>query len=117
MNKGNIVSRGQLPKVHCISNGLPRVSRPQQQTVWLRAPLGGPDQDHVLGRVFLHDGQAKEGSARIQWAAQVRLDGVSQSVRGILCVEPTGDAAARPPKERLPPLPSHPGSPTLGKGK
>ena len=97
-------------------NGLPWVSRPQQQAVWPCAPLGSANQDYILGALFLHDGQAKEGGAGIQWAAQVRLDGLSQSVRGLLCVEPSGDTTKHPPKERLPPLPSPPGSPSLGKG-
>ena len=65
MNKGNTASRGQSPKVHCVRNGLPRISRPQQQAVWPRVALGGPSQDHVLGGVFLHHGQAEEGGAGI----------------------------------------------------
>ena len=42
---------------------LPRVGRPQEQTVWLCAPLGSPSENHVLGRVLLHYGQAKEDCA------------------------------------------------------
>ena len=39
-------------------HGLPRVSGPQKQTVWSRVASGNPDQDYVLGGVFLHHGQA-----------------------------------------------------------
>ena len=54
-----------VAKLFQCQNGLPRVSRPQQQTVWPRAPLGGADQDYVLGGVFLHDGPKKEGGAGV----------------------------------------------------
>ena len=55
-----------VAKLFQCQNGLSRVGRPQEQAVWPRTPLGGPNQNHVLGRVFLHDGQAKEGGTRIQ---------------------------------------------------
>ena len=97
-----------VAKLFQCQNGLPRVSRPQQQTVWPRTPLGGPSQNHVLGGVLLHHGQTEESGERIQGAAQVRPDGVSQSIRRILCLEPSGDAAARLPKKWLPPLPPLP---------
>ena len=100
--------RGQSPSCFSVRHGLPRIGRPQRQAVWLRVAVRGASQDHVLGALFLHYGQAKEGGERIQWAAQVRPDGLSQSVRGILCVEPSGDAAARLPKKWLPPLPPLP---------
>ena len=95
-------------------NGLPRISRPQEQTIWPRAPVGGADQDYVLGPVFLHHGQAKEGGTGIQGSTQMRHHRVSStSGRGPL-VESSGGAVARPPKKWLPPLPPPHRSPTLG---
>ena len=38
-------------------HGLPRVSRPQEQTVWSRVAPGSASEDYVLGGVFLHHGQ------------------------------------------------------------
>ena len=46
-------------------HGLPRVSRPQEQTVWPRAPVGSASEDYVLGALFLYDGQEKESGARV----------------------------------------------------
>ena len=46
-------------------HGLPRVSRPQEQTVWPRAPVGSAIEDYVLGALFLYDGQEKESGARV----------------------------------------------------
>ena len=77
-------------------NGLPRVSRSPQQTVWPRAPVRGADQDHVLGALFLHDGQAEEGGAGIQGAAQMRPDRVSSTPGRRSLVESSGGAVARP---------------------
>ena len=67
--------------VACFSlcqDGLPRTRGSQEQTVWPRAAVGGANQDHVLGGVFLHDGQAKEGGARDQKIALLLPDRVSQ---------------------------------------
>ena len=100
METGGLIREhhGERSIAYCslCQNGLPRVSRPQEQTVWPRVALGGADQNHVLGRVFLHDGQAEEGGAGIQGITQMRLDGVSStSGRGPL-VEPSGGTIARP---------------------
>ena len=57
MNKGE--QSGEVP-VHTwrCHHGLPRVSRPQEQTVWPCVAVRNPNQDYVLGGVFLHHGQA-----------------------------------------------------------
>ena len=46
-------------------HGLPRVSRSPKQTVWPRVAVRSPDQNHVLGPLFLYHGQAQEGGARV----------------------------------------------------
>ena len=55
-----------VAKLFQCQNGLPRIGRPQEQTVWPRAPLRSPSEDHVLGALFLYHGQAEEGGTRIQ---------------------------------------------------
>ena len=50
-------------------DGLPRVGRPQEQTVWLCAPLGSANQDYVLSALFLHDGQTEEGGTGVERVA------------------------------------------------
>ena len=98
-------------------DGLPRVGRSPEQTVWPRVAVRSPNQDYVLGRVFLHHGQAKEGGARVEGVAQMRLDGfLSTSGREPL-VEPSGGAVARAPKKWVSPLPPSHGSPVIGKGR
>ena len=69
--QGNTTVRGQSPSCSLCQNGLPRISRSQEQTVWPRAPVRSPNQNHVLGRVFLHDGQAEESGAGVQGATQM----------------------------------------------
>ena len=46
-------------------HGLPRVGGSQEQTVWSRVALGGASENHVLGPLLLHDGQAQEGGAGV----------------------------------------------------
>ena len=41
--QGNTTVRGQSPEFCAVKNGLPRVSRSQEQTVWPRVALGGAD--------------------------------------------------------------------------
>ena len=57
MNKGE--QSGEVPfhtwRCH---HGLPRVSRPQEQTVWPRVAVRSASEDYVLGALFLHHGQA-----------------------------------------------------------
>ena len=97
-------------------DGLPRVGRSSEQTVWPRAAVGGADQDHVLGALFLHHGQAKEGGTGVEGSAQMRPDGVSSTPgRGPL-VEPSGGSFACAPEKWLSPLPPSHGSPVIGKG-
>ena len=48
----------------------------------------------VLGRVFLHDGQAEEVAARIQTVAQVRCDRPPTTPRTGSMVEPSGVSPA-----------------------
>ena len=95
-------------------HGLSRVSRPQEQTVWQRAPVGGASEDHVLGGVFLHDGQAQKSGARVQRVAQMRHDRVSQAPRQRPDLEPSDRAIACPQDQWVSPLPSHVGSPDVG---
>ena len=70
MNKGE--QRREVP-VHAwrCQHELPRVSRPQEQTVWPRVAPGNSNQDHVLGPLFLHHGQAQEGGAGVEKVAQM----------------------------------------------
>ena len=42
---------------HC-HHGLPRVSRPQEQTVWPCVAVRSASEDYVLGGVFLYHGEA-----------------------------------------------------------
>ena len=98
-------------------DGLPRVGRSPEQTVWPFALIGSPDRDYVLGALFLHHGPTKEGGARIEGVAQMRPDRFpSTSGRGPL-VEPSGGAVARPQEKWLSPLPPPQGSPVIGKGR
>ena len=95
-------------------HGLPRVSRPQEQTVWSRVASGNPDQDYVLGALFLHHGEAQEGGPRVERVAQMLPDRVSATPGRRSMVEPNGRAVACPPEKWLPPLPSYDGSPVVG---
>ena len=99
---------------HCHHHGLPRVGRPPKQTVWQRAPVGNTSEDHVLGGVFLHDGQTQESGARVQWVAQMRHNRVSQAPRRRPDLEPSDRANACSQDQWVPPLPSHGGSPDVG---
>ena len=75
---------------------LPRVSRSPEQTIWPRVALGGADQDHVLGPLLLHHGQAKEGGTGVERVTQMRHHRLpTTSGRGPL-VEPSSGAVARP---------------------
>ena len=61
-----MTQRGEVNRLVLLcQDGLPRISRSSEQTVWPRVALGGSDQDHVLGGVFLHHGQTEEGGAGI----------------------------------------------------
>ena len=103
--------------VACFSlcqDGLPRVGRSQEQTVWPRVAVGGADQNHVLGALFLHHGQKKEGGARVQGVAQMRPDRLAATSGRRSVVEPSGGAAPCPPEKWVPPLPSYDGSPVVG---
>ena len=97
-------------------DGLPRVSRSPEQTVWPRVALGGADQNHVLGPVLLHYRQAKEGGTGVEGSTQMRPDGVSSTSGRRSLVEPSSGTVARPQKKWLPPLPPPYGSPVIGKG-
>ena len=77
-------------------HGLPRVSGPQKQTVWLCTTPGNPDQDYVLGGVFLHDGQTEEGGARDQRVAPMHPDKFSQNPGRVSSVEPSDRAITCP---------------------
>ena len=70
MNKVDQSRETSFHAEHC-HHGLPRVSRPQEQTVWSRVAPGNPDQDYVLGPLFLHHGQAQEGGAGVEKVAQM----------------------------------------------
>ena len=98
----------------CCHHGLPRVGRSPKQTVWPRVALGNPDQDYVLGPLFLHHGQAQEGGARVEKVAQMRPHRLSPKPGRRSVVEPSGGAVACPPEKWLPPLPSYDGSPVVG---
>ena len=98
----------------CCHHGLPRVGRSPKQTVWPRVALGNPDQDYVLGPLFLHHGQAQEGGAGVEKVAQMRPHRLSPKPGRRSVVEPSGGAVACPPEKWLPPLPSYDGSPVVG---
>ena len=95
-------------------HGLPRVSRPQEQTVWPCVAVRSASEDYVLGGVFLHDGQAQKSGARVQRVAQMRHDRVSQAPRQWPDLEPSDRAIACSQDQWVPPLPSHVGSPDVG---
>ena len=95
-------------------HGWSRVSRPQEQTVWPRVAPGNPNQDYVLGRVLLHDGQAQEGGAGVERVAQMLPDRVSPTSGRRSTLEPSRGAVARTQEKWLPPLPSYDGSPVVG---
>ena len=113
MNK--VDQSGEVPfhAEHC-HHGLPRVSRPQEQTVWPRATPGSASQDYVLGALFSHHGQAQEGGAGVERVAQMRPHGLSPTPGRRSVVEPSGGAVACPQEKWLPPLPSYDGSPVVG---
>ena len=113
MNKKEQRERAHSKLGHC-QHGLPRVGRPQEQTVWQRAPVGSASEDHVLGGVFLHDGQAQKSGARVRGVAQMRHDRVSQAPRQRPDLEPSDRAIACPQDQWVSPLPSHVGSPDVG---
>ena len=98
----------------CCHHGLPRVSRPQEQTVWPCVAVRSASQDYVLGGVFLYHGQAQEGGARVERVAQMRADRVSSTPGRRSAVEPNGGTIAYPQEKWLPPLPSYDGSPVVG---
>ena len=103
--------------VACFSlcqDGLPRVGRSPKQTVWPRTTPGNPDQNHVLGPLFLHHGREKGGGAGVQGVAQMRPDRLATTSGRRSVVEPSGGAAACPPEKWVPPLPSYDGSPVVG---
>ena len=55
MNKGT--HRREVSRLVLLSqDGLPRVGRSPEQTVWPRVAVRGPSEDHVLGPLFLHHG-------------------------------------------------------------
>ena len=95
-------------------HGLPRVGRPQEQTVWQRAPVRSASEDHVLGGVFLHDGQTQKNGARVERVAHLLHDRVSQAPRRRPDLEPSDRANAYSQDQWVPPLPSHVGSPDVG---
>ena len=99
--------------MHC-QDELPRVGGSPEQTVWPRVALGGADQDHVLGPLLLHYGQAKEGGTGVEGVTQMQYHRFPTTPgRGPL-VEPSSGAVARPQEKWLPPLPPPHGSPVIG---
>ena len=52
-------------------HGWSRVSGSPEQTVWPRVASGNPNQDYVLGALFLHHGQTQEGGAGVERVAQM----------------------------------------------
>ena len=113
MNKKEQRERAHSKLSNC-QHGLPRVSRPQEQTVWQRAPVGSASEDHVLGPLFLHDGQAQENGARVQGVAQMLHDRVSQTPGRRFTMEPSDRTIACSQDQWVSPLPSHVGSPVVG---
>ena len=99
---------------HCHHHGLPRVGRPQEQTVWQRAPVGSASEDHVLGGVFLHDGQTQESGARVERVAHLRHDRVSQTPRRRFALEPSDRANVCSQDQWVSPLSSHGRSSDVG---
>ena len=95
-------------------DGLPRVGRSREQTVWSCTPLGSADQDYVLGRVLLHHGQEKEGGARVEGDTQMRRHRLPTKPRRRSTLEPSGDAIACAQEKWLSPLPPSHGSPDVG---
>ena len=95
-------------------HGLPRVSRPQEQTVWSRVAPRSASQDYVLGALFLHHGEAQEGGAGVERVAQMLPDRVSATSGRRSTLEPSGGAVARTQEKWLPPLLSYDGSPVVG---
>ena len=95
-------------------HGLPRVSGSPEQAVWQCVAPGSPDQDYVLGALFLHHGQAQEGGARIQGVAQMGFDRLAPTSGRGPKVEPSGGAVACPQEKWLPSLPPYDGSPVIG---
>ena len=113
MNKVDQSRETSFHAEHC-HHGLPRVSGPQEQTVWSRVAVRSSNQDYVLGGVFLHYGQTQEGGTRVQGIAQMLPDRVSSTPGRRSMVEPNGRAVACPPEKWVPPLPSYDGSPLVG---
>ena len=112
INKGRSRRDVSWPARHC-RDGLPWVSGPQKQTVWPRVASGNPDQDYVLGGVFLHHGQAQEGGARDQRVAPMHPDKFPQNPGRVSNVEPSDRAIACPQDQWVSPLPSYAGSPVI----
>ena len=99
---------GQSHALSRCEHGLPWVGRSPEQTVWQCATLGGASKNHVLGRVLLHHGQAKEGGAAIQGVAQVQCDRLPPTPGRSLLVEPSGVSCERTAWwQPLSPLPPH----------
>ena len=113
MNKGEQSGETPFHAWRC-HHGWTRVSRSPEQTVWPRVASRNPDQDHVLGPLFLHHGQEKEGGAGVQRVAQIRPDRLAATSGRRSVVEPSGGAAACPPEKWVPSLPSYDGSPVVG---
>ena len=98
-------------------DGLPRVGRSPEQAIWSRVALGSPNQDHDLGALFLHHGQAKEGGTGVERVTQMRPHRLPPTPGRGPMVEPSGGAFACAPEKWLSPLPPPHGSPVIGKGK
>ena len=81
----------------CCHHELPMVGRSPKQTVWPRVAVGSASEDHVLGPLFLHHGQAQKGGAGVERVAQMRPDRLSPKPGRRSVVEPSGGAAACPP--------------------
>ena len=77
-------------------HGLPRVGGSPEQTVWRRVAPRNPDQDYVLGGVFLHDGQTQEGGARDQRVAPMHPNKFSQNPGRVSSMEPSDRAITCP---------------------
>ena len=113
MNKGE--QSGEVPfhtwRCH---HELPRVSRSPEQAVWSRVAIRSASQDHVLGALFLHYGQAKEGGAGVERVAQMFSDRVPQNRGEDRWWNQVVVRLHAPPDKWLPPLPSYDGSPVVG---
>ena len=112
MNKVDHSGETSFHTEHC-HHGLPWVGRSQKQTVWSRVASGNPDQDYVLGGVFLHHGQEEEGGARDQGVAPLHPDKFSQNPRRGSNMEPSDHAIAYPSDHELSSLSSCAGSPVI----